>query len=91
MTATGDESENESGITWKMFEIGNVLTASFSITKVLFLLSSCSWCNYKMERRKYDEFNYVPPKNLHNYPFNEHYHVIRLRYYKICAKLREIK
>ena len=29
MTTTGDKSESESGITWKRFESGNVLTASF--------------------------------------------------------------
>ena len=26
-----------------------------------------------MERRKYDELNYVPPKKLDNYCFYEHY------------------
>ena len=29
MTTTGDKSENESGITWKRFESGNVSTVSF--------------------------------------------------------------
>ena len=29
MTTTGDKSERESGIAWKRFESGNVMTASF--------------------------------------------------------------
>ena len=29
MTTTGDKSESESGIAWKRFESGNVLTVGF--------------------------------------------------------------